>query len=101
MVGRAARRAPGRGAGCGVMSSALPPRGARSAAGQLVGGTVLNNTHRIEALVARGGMGEVYRATNLTNGDSVAVKTLRPELASDARVVELFRREGTALRKLR
>jgi len=77
----------------------FPARGPR--AGQLGVGTVLNNTHRIDALVARGGMGEIYRATNLTNGETVAVKTLRPELADDPRLVELFHREGAALRRLR
>ncbi len=64
-------------------------------------GSVLNNTHRIEDLIARGGMGEIYRATNLVTGDVVAVKTVRPEFAGDPKISELFRREAAALRKVR
>jgi serine/threonine-protein kinase len=64
-------------------------------------GTVLNNTQRIEALVGRGGMGEVYRATNIHTGDQDAIKMIRPDLASDPQVRELFRREAAALRKVR
>jgi serine/threonine-protein kinase len=92
-----------------------PPDGARAdagadradsrtsepARGQLLRGAVLNNTLRVEALVAVGGMGEVYRAINLASGEPVAVKTMRPEIGRDPRVATLFRREGSALRKLR
>lgn len=78
-----------------------PGGGGRAPGSTLVPGTVLNNTHRIESLVARGGMGEVYRATNTITGDATAIKTMRPELAGDPKIVELFRREAIALRKLR
>ncbi|TWT10125.1 serine/threonine-protein kinase [Reyranella sp. CPCC 100927] len=64
-------------------------------------GTLLNNTQRIEALIGRGGMGEVYRATNIHTGDHDAIKVIRPDLASDPQVRELFRREAGALRKVR
>ncbi|HKU98777.1 MAG TPA: protein kinase, partial [Vineibacter sp.] len=64
-------------------------------------GTLLNNTQRIEALIGRGGMGEVYRATNIHTGDQDAIKMIRPDLASDPQVRELFRREAGALRKVR
>ena len=44
--------------------------------------------YRIEARVGRGGMGQVYRAVQLSLGRRVALKVLAPELAAD----DLFRR---------
>ena len=44
--------------------------------------------YRIEARVGRGGMGEVYRAVQLSLGRRVALKVLAPELAAD----DVFRR---------
>lgn len=46
-------------------------------------------------LIARGGMAEVYRA-RLTNGNRTlyAVKVMRPQLAREARFIDMFHREG-------
>jgi serine/threonine protein kinase len=44
--------------------------------------------YRIEARIGRGGMGEVYRAVQLSLGRRVALKVLAPELAAD----DVFRR---------
>ncbi|MDD3447388.1 MAG: serine/threonine-protein kinase, partial [Zavarzinia sp.] len=63
--------------------------------------TLLGNTYRIEALIARGGMGEVYRARNETLGTLHALKIIRSDLAGSSTMVELFRREAMALRQLR
>lgn len=63
--------------------------------------SLLGNTYRIEALIARGGMGEVYRARNETLGTLHAIKIIRAELAGSSTIVELFRREAMALRQLR
>jgi len=71
------------------------------AGGPLAPGTVLSSTFEIEELVARGGMGEVYRARHRITGDAIAIKTIRPELAGDPKVAELFKREAQALRNLR
>jgi len=58
-------------------------------------GRVLQQTWRIEAFVARGSMGAVYRGANTHCGTPVAVKVLNPEYLHDAEIRERFRREAT------
>jgi tetratricopeptide (TPR) repeat protein/tRNA A-37 threonylcarbamoyl transferase component Bud32/TolB-like protein len=43
--------------------------------------------------IARGGMGEVYEAEDQVLHERVALKTIRPDVASDARAMERFHRE--------
>jgi serine/threonine protein kinase len=60
--------------------------------------------YRIEALVGKGGMAEVYRAVSIAGpnaGQSFAVKRLRPELANDAGFLRLFEQEAEITRRLR
>ena len=49
--------------------------------GRFLPGALLANRYRIVALLGRGGMGEVYRAHDLTLGQEVALKFL-PEVAA-------------------
>jgi eukaryotic-like serine/threonine-protein kinase len=56
-------------------------------------GTVLAGRFRIEELVGVGGMGVVYRATDQSLDVTVALKLLRPELASRPEAFERFRQE--------
>jgi len=49
---------------------------------------------RIEAVAGRGGMGVVYRATELSLGRPVALKLLAPDRAGDGEFRERFQRES-------
>ncbi len=49
--------------------------------------------YRIDALIGRGGMGMVYRATNVALNRIYALKVLAPELMGDERFQERFKRE--------
>jgi Protein kinase domain len=59
---------------------------------QLETGTVVAG-YRIDGLISRGGMGVVYRATNVALGQSYALKVIAPELADDPTFRERFQRE--------
>lgn len=62
---------------------------------------VLNGRYRLQGLIARGGMGAVFKALDLQNGQVVVVKHLLPEaLTNDPTLRTRVIREGEALRQL-
>ncbi|MEO1057872.1 MAG: serine/threonine-protein kinase [Actinomycetota bacterium] len=58
--------------------------------------TVIAQRYELQRMLAQGGMAEVWLAIDLTLDRKVAVKWLKPTLASDPVVAERFRREAVA-----
>ncbi len=58
---------------------------------------VLHDRYRLERRLAQGGMAEVWLATDLSLDRKVALKWLKPSLATDPVVAERFRREAIAV----
>ena len=56
--------------------------------------------YRIDDVVGRGGMGVVYRATQLSLNRPVAIKVLPPDVAEHPQFLERFHREVDVLSKL-
>jgi serine/threonine protein kinase len=62
-------------------------RGGQLGRGSVVGG------YRVDSVISRGGMGVVYRVTNVALHKVYALKTLTPDLTDDAQFRERFKRE--------
>jgi hypothetical protein len=73
----------------------------RGAPGIFPPGTVLGHTYVVEALLARGSTGEVYRAKHMELGTVHAVKVIPPGLANDAKALQLLVEEARKLGRVR
>ena len=63
-------------------------------------GLVLGNRYRIARRLGRGGMADVYLATDLLENKEVAVKILKAEFSADAEFLRRFEREARAVSSL-
>src|ERR1700689_282749 len=102
--------------GTATAPSPLPPRPASSSSqrassrpstsaeyqseGRFLPGRLLASRYRIIALLGRGGMGEVFRADDLTLGQPVALKFLPDEAAREQGLLERFKNEVRIARRI-
>jgi len=63
-------------------------------AAEVLVGTVLDGSYRIEGLLGEGGMGAVYEATHLRLDRRVAVKVMARDLAANPEALSRFHREA-------
>ena len=82
------------------LSSPTTTPGPRSGGGRFGPGVVLAGRYQILGLLGRGGMGEVYRADDLSLGQSVALKFLPDFVAADADRLARFRTEVSVARQV-
>ncbi len=76
----------------------LPGEAANHTARDLTGVTL--DDFRVEKLLGRGGMGEVYLATQVSLNRPVALKVLKPDFASNPTYLGRLKTEATAVAKL-
>jgi len=63
-------------------------------------GSVLSNRYEIIEEIGKGGMGKVYKVLDREINERIALKLLRPEIASRKEIVERFRNELKMARKI-
>jgi serine/threonine protein kinase len=93
-------------------TSPLPPRPSSASSsrpstsadyqseGRFLPGRQLAGRYRIIALLGKGGMGEVYRADDLTLGQAVALKFLPDDAARDQGLLDRFKNEVRIARRV-
>jgi len=64
-------------------------------------GALVDNKYRLAERIGGGGMGDVYRAENVSAGRPVAIKFLHPDLAQNMEVAQRFFQEAQAVNKIR
>ena len=60
-------------------------------------GKKLDGRYEITELIGEGGMADVYRATDVVEGKTVAVKILKKEFAENEEFLRRFRNESKAI----
>ncbi|BDC48458.1 hypothetical protein F183_A07740 [Bryobacterales bacterium F-183] len=86
------------GDGAALLDVDLRARPARLA--YKAGDTLSGGRFRIDALIAEGGMGQVYRATDLELNTPVALKTIHRAFAANTQAVEQFKQEVQLARSI-
>jgi serine/threonine protein kinase/Tfp pilus assembly protein PilF len=67
---------------------------------ELTTGSTFANRYQIIEELGKGGMGNVYRALDRKLNEEVAIKIIKPEIASDKKTLERFRNELRLARKI-
>ena len=81
-------------------ASSLPDPHLDTGTGDLTRGTVFASRYEIIEELGKGGMGRVFRVEDTKVNEEVALKVLKPEIASDKKTIDRFRNELKLARKI-
>ena len=81
-------------------ASSLPKQHEDTGTGDLTRGTVFASRYEIIEELGKGGMGRVFRVEDTKVNEEVALKVLKPEIASDKKTIDRFRNELKLARKI-
>src|SRR5271157_99200 len=83
-----------------ILADGAPTENVAILVGALTLGQVLSGRFRVIRFLGLGGMGEVYEARDLDLGERVALKTIRPEIASQPLTMARFKQEIQLARRV-
>lgn len=66
----------------------------------LTTGSTFSDRYQIIEELGKGGMGRVYKVLDKETKEKIALKLIKPEIASDRKIIERFRNELTTARKI-
>ncbi len=69
--------------------------------GKFIRGATFADRYEIIEVLGKGGMGNVYRVEDTNTKEEIALKLIKPEIASDKKTIDRFRNELTTARKIR
>jgi TolB-like protein/Tfp pilus assembly protein PilF/predicted Ser/Thr protein kinase len=80
--------------------SVLPTQSLGSDTDELTRGTVFAGRYQVIEELGKGGMGRVFRVEDTKVNEEVALKVLKPEIASDKKTIDRFQNELKLARKV-
>jgi serine/threonine protein kinase len=83
-----------------VKETPIPTQTIEAPREELTTGSTFAGRYQIIEELGRGGMGRVYKATDTKISEKVALKLIKPEIASDKRTLERFSNELRIARKI-
>jgi tetratricopeptide (TPR) repeat protein/tRNA A-37 threonylcarbamoyl transferase component Bud32 len=81
-------------------ASPSPLPGVTASGAAFTAGSILAGRYRVVRFIAEGAMGEVYEVEDETLRGRLALKTIQPQIAADARAIDRFKREIHLARKV-
>jgi serine/threonine protein kinase len=94
------RDAPEEALFCPFCRAAIVPAQPDGAPADPLIGETIKGTYLVQELIGGGGMGKVYKATQISLGRPVALKLLRPSFQFDVTIAQRFHREARASSRL-
>jgi eukaryotic-like serine/threonine-protein kinase len=85
----------------GIVSPNLPTATLQTPIRELTGGSTFAGRYQIIEELGKGGMGRVYKALDTKINEKIALKLIKPEVASDRETIERFSNELKLARKIR